>query len=391
MKNQQPHNNRRLVARARNVLAWVLLEFIALQMGLAFLVGPEWDQLRDPEYDVKLTKLRERLTEFPQRPLILVLGSSRSMNGVNPKVIPLLSASEQSPMVFNFALAGVGPHQQLVVLRRLLAEGIRPAGVLSEVLPVMLYQAGHFSEDDALKRRHMQAEDLAIRKRLPINGQYPVQPQYFGWFNAWYGSRLRVLRRFAPAWIESEQLQRDFQADLNQWGWSPLGKGVKTPTAIQYQRAIADARMSYETWLAQWKISPVADRAMRELLTTCQREHMSVALYLMPEGSPFRAWYRPEVRVQLDAIWQTSVASMTSRCSMPRCGIPTKTFGTGTTCSPMGPLDSHSGSVASCSNRSQPNCAVLSFSASNQRTSGDSSDRNCLMLVVGPSCFERRP
>ena len=165
----------------------------------------------------------------------------------------------------------------------------------------MLYQAGHFSEDDALKRRHMQAEDLAIRKRLPINGQYPVQPQYFGWFNAWYGSRLRVLRRFAPAWIESEQLQRDFQADLNQWGWSPLGKGVKTPTAIQYQRALADARMSYETWLAQWKISPVADRAMRELLTTCQREHMSVALYLMPEGSPFRAWYRPKVRQELDS------------------------------------------------------------------------------------------
>ena len=28
---------------------------------------------------------------------------------------------------------------------------------------------------------------------------------------------------------------------------------------------------------------------------------MGVALFLMPEGSPFRAWYRPEVRAELNS------------------------------------------------------------------------------------------
>lgn len=301
MTNQRSHNKRRLDIRARHAMAWVTLMFVAIQLSIAFLVGPEWDQARDPEYDAKLIKLRERLAEFPQQPLILVLGSSRSLNGIIPEVCLPTSSSDQSPIVFNFALPGFGPRQQLVVLRRLLEEGIRPAGVLSEVLPATLSQDGRFSERTALKRRHMLAEDLAIRKRFPINDRYPVQRQYSDWFSAWYGSRLRILRRFAPLWIESEQFPRDFARSLGPWGWLSCGNGAKNPTGAQYQRGLFHARKTYEAWLAQWKLSPVADRAVRDLLTTCQHEQIRVALYLTPEGSPFRAWYPPKVREELES------------------------------------------------------------------------------------------
>ena len=38
-------------------------------------------------------------------------------------------------MLFNFGMVGAGPLVELVVLRRLLAEGVRPDLLLVEVLP----------------------------------------------------------------------------------------------------------------------------------------------------------------------------------------------------------------------------------------------------------------
>ena len=201
-------------------------------------------------------------------------------------------------MVFNYALTGAGPRQQLVLLRRLMAEGIRPAGVLVEVLPAILYQPAVFNEDASLKRRHMQAEELAIRDHLPARVRYPSLPAPSEWVSHWYASRFRVLRRFVPTWVESEKPKRNYEVCFSPWGW--FNGGVKPKTGDRCQQALDHARKNYKNWLAHWQVSDIADQAIRELLTTCHREQMPVAVYLMPEGSPFREWYRPEVRAELD-------------------------------------------------------------------------------------------
>lgn len=301
MKNDNPPHNRRKSARVRRVLGWVVLEFIAIQAALVLFVGLDWKSLRDPEYDAKFSKLRERLAEHPQRPLILVLGSSRSVTGICPEMCLPDVPNERSPLVFNFALTGAGPRQHLVLLRRLLAEGIRPAGVLVEVLPALLCQSGTHNEDVALKRRHMQAEESAIRRQLPDQVRYPAIPPATEWLTYWYTSRFRMLRQFAPAWVELEPPQTKKFTRYGPFGWLPFANGAKTATAEQYQKGLEQSRKVYEHWLAHWEVSDVADEALRELLATCQRERMGVAVYLMPEGSPFRAWYRPEVRTDLNS------------------------------------------------------------------------------------------
>src|SRR5262249_48739335 len=95
--------------------------------------------LREPEYGHKLARLSEALHAAPERPLVLVFGSSRTQIGLRPEVLADLDASEaERPLVFNFAFAGCGPLESLIHLRRLLALGIHPRGVVIELLPAFL-------------------------------------------------------------------------------------------------------------------------------------------------------------------------------------------------------------------------------------------------------------
>jgi hypothetical protein len=60
------------------------------------------------------------------------------------------------------------------------------------------------------------------------------------------------------------------------------------------------ARAQYAERLRNYHVSPVPDRALREMLDLCRRENVPAALYLMPEGPSFAAMYTPEVRHRVD-------------------------------------------------------------------------------------------
>ncbi len=291
MQNHDSRNKRQLSVRARTVLACGLLAFLVLQMGYTLVVSGSLD----PEYDIKLAKLRERLAEEPHRPLILILGSSRSAVGIRPEELQPTLTGDHSPLVFNFGMIAMGPRQQLVLLRRLLALGIHPEGVLIELFPPKLSQL----EDADIKRRHMQAEELAIHQSGPAQAAQLHLMSFSEWLDLHYSSRIRLLRRYAPTWVESETPHQDPWKHLNAWGWWPYANGAKVANADQYRNAVNQMRLGHGKRLTQWKISDVNDRALQEILKTCQRERMSAALYLMPEGSPYRQLYPPAVRVNV--------------------------------------------------------------------------------------------
>src|SRR5438445_7118982 len=80
----KPHPNR----RARRVLGWSLAFFMLGQMALCLTIQrskPEWV---DAEYGRRLQLLRKYLADKPGRPLLLVLGSSRTAMGFRPSALP---------------------------------------------------------------------------------------------------------------------------------------------------------------------------------------------------------------------------------------------------------------------------------------------------------------
>src|SRR3954468_2991079 len=156
---------RRERARARLALASALACFVAAQ--LAFVLAAEWWQpkLRDPEYGRKLERLRSRLAENPRsRPLIRTLGSSRVSMGIRPDCLPPCAGPEgQTPLVFNFGICRFASLGELLCLRRLLSNGIRPDVVIVEIWPPLLVLDAN--QVQVLDPNRLSRQDLALLQR----------------------------------------------------------------------------------------------------------------------------------------------------------------------------------------------------------------------------------
>src|SRR5438128_3769067 len=115
----------KLVRKSRRRLLWLLAGFALCQLLLAVVIDTGLPAIRDPEFESRLERLRARQAEMPGRPLVLVIGSSRTGYGLDAR--RLSEANEGSgALVFNFGISGSGPLFQLVSLRRLLDAGVRP-------------------------------------------------------------------------------------------------------------------------------------------------------------------------------------------------------------------------------------------------------------------------
>ena len=92
----------------------------------------EW---RDPEFGHRLLLLRERKAEAPNRPLVLVVGSSRVQQGIDPAAMGFEDEPGE-PLVFNFGYRGASPIAAARNVFRVLDAGVRPDYVLIEFSPV---------------------------------------------------------------------------------------------------------------------------------------------------------------------------------------------------------------------------------------------------------------
>ncbi|HLN29808.1 MAG TPA: hypothetical protein VK395_18825 [Gemmataceae bacterium] len=294
---QRPCSSQKNRWRARAGLIWGLLFFASFQLGMTLYMDYCRPELQDPEYGQKLALLRARLQKQEKRPLILVLGSSRSELGIRPEALPPLHVDGETPLVFNFALTGSGPVMELLCLRKLLAAGIHPTQLIVEVLPPLLHQEGAWAEENWLNIDRLSIRDLLMLRRF---WQHPgssllqgIQSRLVPWFS----NRYIIMSRFAPCWLTWETRQDDWGA-IGSSGWLPYHHPVVD--AKEYQHGLEFAHKQYAPGLNQFHVSEVPDRALQELLDLCRVEHIAATLLLMPEGRDFQSWYSPAVREEID-------------------------------------------------------------------------------------------
>ncbi|HEV3004126.1 MAG TPA: hypothetical protein VGX78_06670 [Pirellulales bacterium] len=314
--------------RARAALLGGLAAFVAIQMALGFVLDGPWAGVRDAEYGEKLARLRARLREEPEAPFVLLLGSSRSANGVVPdRIAATATAAGQRPVVFNFALPGFGPVQELVLFERLLRRGIRPDRLLIEIHPALLHQ----EPDGCSEFWWMRVERLEALD-LPVVLRYVAEPGRWSWHKPrhwpwlwWHGRlapvwsyRLAILDVLAPAWVPSG-LRLPYLKQIDAWGWFP--SPFPPPTDDDRRRWVENARIEYAPVFDRYHVTSMAERALREILDDCRREGIAAALFLMPEGSNFRAMYPPGARDEIEsylaglrAEYGVSVFDATSCC-----------------------------------------------------------------------------
>jgi hypothetical protein len=289
-------------ARPRVVLGWALVLLAASQFGLGVFLGRARPHVREPEYGSLLNALRQRLAETPDRPLVLVLGSSRSANLFRPS--PPRAPSD--PLLFNFATLASGPVRHLQMLRRLLAQGIRPQGLVVEVWPPFLNQRPGFAEEEFIRERDLRLTDAPLLARYFVHPWPSYAKLVEGTLLPAYSYRTRLLDHYDPFRRGQVQLVPGNWADpplraagSEGFGW--LAVMVPRPGPAELQRSLARAREYIREHLDAFEIRPVADSALHELLETCTRHAIRPALVLLPEHTAVRDSYPPGVRARVDA------------------------------------------------------------------------------------------
>jgi hypothetical protein len=274
--------------KAGRVVFWFLAFAIVLNVGFLLVLDHGPPRLRDPEYGKRLARVHARTDEHPGRPLVLALGSSRTAMGVRPGV---LADEPAGPLVLNFSLAGSGPVMELMALRRALADGVRPAAVLVEYWPAFLHEGGPYSEQGRIDVARLRPVDRPLVREFfnePHGTEAAMREQRL---NPWYGHRRSLVNQFSPRWLPNSQRTDAMWERIDEWGWLP-GRVGATPE--QRELGVAATAKYYVPLFAGYEVSPVADRALRQLVAECRENGIPVALLYLPEGAEFRSFMTPE-------------------------------------------------------------------------------------------------
>jgi hypothetical protein len=270
--------------------------------------------VRDPGYADKEVLLARREAESPGAPTVLMLGTSRTGYGFHAGRVEAELARElgRPVTVFNFGIPASGPVTHLIYLRRLLADGHRPALLLVEVLPPGLADLpggpleSKFLFGDRLRRGELGAV---------IGCGFPADEVRAKWRESvavpWYGLRFPLLGRVFPSG-QPWHLRFDWSRTTDPHGWST--PAVESVGREAYRAGLDRAAAEYRAILHDMHPGGGAGRALADLLALCRGHGIPVRLVLMPEASGFRELYPP---------WTTQrlYAFLNGLCAEHGCGL----------------------------------------------------------------------
>ncbi len=298
-----PRPHRRTWSRrgARSALAW--FPAVVLVAHGAVLLALEDPRVRDPEYGLRTARLRERMAENPNRPLVLIVGSSRTAMGVCPaewEAIRPRDTAHPDPLLFNMAILGSGPMMELMVLRRVYADGFRPAVVLIEYWPPFLASEETWAETNRISvDRLMDCDRQFVRDYFPDPGRLEREMDHRR-MSPIFANRARLVNNIAPTWLPPAWRASTGWDGLDPWGWLP-GFDLKPEDTEFRKNAIAKCAEIYGPLLAKYRIAKDVERALRESVAVAREHGAAVGFIYLPEASEFRKLYPPKIE---QAVWE---------------------------------------------------------------------------------------
>ena len=277
----------------------VLLALVGMALAVE-TIRPQW---RDPEYGHRMKEL-SRTVRLERRlgtarPLVVLVGSSRSQLGFSPLHLGLGDGPGR-PLVYNLSHTGYGSVGELLLTHRLFDNDLTPDALIVEVLPPRL-------TEDHVPGFLFPPERLGYRDldRLAPYLDDPARMRK-DWAQSrvttWHALRFLLLNHWgAGRWLPTRLRQEFVWESIRSGGWLQYEPPPLPPE--QRAAAMARARGDFAGAFERFRVEPLQDRAYRDLLAACRGRGVRVAFLLMPESPTFRAWYPPgalaEVRAYL--------------------------------------------------------------------------------------------
>ncbi len=276
---------RRFPLRPAATLAWGTGAFAGIQLVLAVGLLTWWPQMRDPWYGEKLRQLRRRIAAGLERPCVVMLGSSRTLNAFNAGLVEWRRAAARGPpaTVYNFGLPGASSLAELVMLGRLLADGVRPEVLLVEVSPTFMTRPPDFGMFPAHR---------IWKREVPLLAAWLGQGEALGaqWWHGrlvpCYTHREAILYSICPKLLAKESYGPWFK-QFDPAGWERFDAQGFGPTFRH--RALEHTRRELTRGLAEGRVSAVSRAALIQLVETCRHEGIRLVLVLPPVEAAFRS------------------------------------------------------------------------------------------------------
>jgi hypothetical protein len=268
--------------------------FLGFQVAVVVAADLFAPEVYDPEYAARLTRLQSRHAEHPDRPILVLLGSSRTAQLFRPEtMLPLTAPDGRAVLPFNFSRAGGGPVYSRLAFTRLCEQGLKPDWVVVELMPALLmnrFERFFYAGVTATEIGRL-ASYISNRRAIGCYAKLHLL--------AGYRIRTGLLRLFAPSWI-LPMGDTDPVSNIDDLGGE--GRRIK-PTMPDAERRAEDARVAYGygKLLEDYKIDPGADRAYRDLLRSCNEAGVKVVVVRTPESQAFRATYQPSALATISA------------------------------------------------------------------------------------------
>lgn len=249
-------------------------------------VKPEW---RDPEYGYRLRALRRWQAGRPDRPLVLVLGSSRAQMGVSPVAMGFPDAPG-APLVYNLGMRGAPPAVACLQLNRARDDGARPRAVLLFVAGNEFRSCGPVADQLWQRRATLSAGDL---RRVAA---YTADARLAGHvraarLNPWASRWELAAGEFVPRW-------RPGAGGLEARSWEKMDAHGFVPF---WTEALSDGQArelrvrAREQAEASNRLPPdaLAVRVLRDEVARCRADGLAVAVVWAPESPWYRALAAP--------------------------------------------------------------------------------------------------
>jgi hypothetical protein len=283
---------RRLLRRGRAALLW-FVGFYALGQLAFDLVLYRWHPtLQDNCQAHKLRQLRELAAREPDRPLLVMLGSSRAQCAFQASRLNGLPGPGGKPLLaYNLGVPMAGHIHSRLHLREMLDAGIRPRVLLVEYVTPLLNEP----QPDRVSEENWTLGPWLSLPHLASSWPYFAHPgeKAGEWLEArtspWYVFRSHLW----DWWLESHSRKAIAHAERDH---DPWGLRFAEPRISREERdlRLVIAHHLIGPTLRDFQVGTGPRRAMRDLLETARRERIPVVLVLMPESTAFRSWYRPE-------------------------------------------------------------------------------------------------
>jgi hypothetical protein len=289
--------------RGQAAVLWALGSFLALQAVFHYPLGRICPQVRDAEYGGKLQGIRAHVAEAaPGQPLVIALGSSMTAMAFAPDALTCCRPHvPDGATAYNFAVNASGNVVQLLCLRRLLAEGIRPDLVLVEASPYFLF----------LKSNRAQKGELFPDLRL-LPGDFAVLARYDergdrrqGWLShqlvPWVAYRHNLQNWLLPKWVHPAKRYNYLWLYTDSWGWERFPDITinRTRRAFCLPDGIERTRRATRALCAQ-PTSAAMMHAIEEVVETCCGEGITAVVVRPPMASFARATYAAAIGETLD-------------------------------------------------------------------------------------------